>query len=141
MSVEIKSHLTELLTRALAQVAPQQPASIISLDRPKQPQHGDYSVSVALQLARPLKRASREIAQELVAAIPPSDWLASTEVAGPGFINLRLHAAAKQFTVKTLLAQRGQYGRSERGQGQPVVVGFVSANPTGPLHLGPRRRG
>ena len=140
MSAEIKSHVTELLTLALARVAPQQPASIISLDRPKQPQHGDYSVSVALQLAKPLRRNAREIAQELVAAIPPSDWLAGAEVAGPGFINLRLHPAAKQFTVKTILAQGAQYGRSVRGQHQPVIVEFVSANPTGPLHVGHGRQ-
>src|SRR3990170_4776234 len=115
MSAEIKSHLTELLTRALARVAPQQPASIISLDRPKQAQHGDYSVSAALQLAKPLKRSAREIALELVAAIPSSDWLAAAEVAGPGFINLRLRSAAKQFTVKTVLGQRERYGRGVRG--------------------------
>src|SRR3972149_6510993 len=112
MSAEIKSHLTELLTRALARVAPQQPASIIA----------------------------REIAQELVAAIPASDWLGGTEVAGAGFINLRLRPAAKQFTVKTILAQGGQYGRSGRGQSQPVIVEFVSANPTGPLHVGHGRQ-
>src|SRR3972149_4863419 len=119
MSAEIKSHLTELLTRALARVAPQQPASIIALDRPKQSQHGDSSGSAALPLAKPLRRSGREIAQELVAAIPPSDWLASTEVAGPGFINLRLHPAAKQFTVKTILAQGRQYGRARRGPSPP----------------------
>ena len=140
MSAEIKSHLTELLTRALAAVAPQHPASIITLDRPKQAQHGDYSVSVALQLAKPLRRSAREIALELVAAIPPSDWLAGTEVAGPGFINLRLRAAAKQFTVKTIFAQAGNYGRLVHGNGQPVVVEFVSANPTGPLHVGHGRQ-
>src|SRR3990172_4398047 len=114
MSAEIKSHLTELLTSALASVAPQQ--------------------------AKPLRRSAREIAQELVAAIPASDWLAGTEVAGPGFINLRLHPAAKQFTVRTILAQGGQYGRSRRGQSQPVIVEFVSANPTGPLHVGHGRQ-
>jgi len=140
MSAEIKSHLTELLARALARVAPQQPASIIALDRPKQSQRGDYSVSLALQLAKPLRRDAHEIAQELAAAIPASDWLASTEVAGAGFINLRLRPAAKQFTVKTILAQGGQYGRSGRGQSQPVIVEFVSANPTGPLHVGHGRQ-
>src|SRR3990172_2292147 len=114
MSAEIKSHLTELLTSALASVAPQQ--------------------------AKPLRRSAHEIAQELVAAIPASDWLAGTEVAGPGFINLRLHPAAKQFTVRTILAQGGQYGRSRRGQSQPVIVEFVSANPTGPLHVGNGRQ-
>jgi len=140
MSAEIKSHLTELLTRALAAVAPQHPASIITLDRPKQAQHGDYSVSVALQLAKPLRRSAREIALELVASIPPSEWLAAAEVAGPGFINLRLRAAARQSTVKTIFAQAGNYGRSVRGQGQPVIVEFVSANPTGPLHVGHGRQ-
>jgi len=140
MSAEIKSHLTELLTRALAAVAPQHPASIITLDRPKQAQHGDYSVSVALQLAKPLRRSAREIALELVASIPPSEWLAAAEVAGPGFINLRLRAAARQSTVKTIFTQAGNYGRSVRGQGQPVIVEFVSANPTGPLHVGHGRQ-
>jgi arginyl-tRNA synthetase len=140
MSAEIKSHLTELFTRALAKVAPQQPATIISLDRPKQAQHGDYSVSAAMQLAKPMKRNPRELAQELVAAIPPSEWLASAEVAGAGFINLRLHPAAKQFTIKTIQAQRERYGRAGRGQNQPVVVEFVSANPTGPLHVGHGRQ-
>ncbi|OGA16717.1 MAG: arginine--tRNA ligase [Betaproteobacteria bacterium RIFCSPLOWO2_12_FULL_63_13] len=140
MSAEIKSHVTELLTLALAKVAPQQPASIISLDRPKQSQHGDYSVNVALQLAKPLGRGAREIAQDLVTAIPRSDWLAGAEVAGPGFINIRLHPVAKQFTVKTVLGQGARYGQSVRGQNQPVIVEFVSANPTGPLHVGHGRQ-
>jgi len=140
MSAEIKSHVTELLTLALAKVAPQQPASIISLDRPKQPQHGDYSVNVALQLAKPLGRSARDIAQDMVAAIPASDWLAGAEVAGPGFINVRLHPVAKQYTVKTVLAQGARYGQSVRGQNQPVIVEFVSANPTGPLHVGHGRQ-
>src|SRR6266581_9705975 len=73
MSAEIKSHLTELLTRALAKVAPQQPGSLISLERPKQAQHGDFSCPAAMQLARALKRNPRELALELVAALPPSE--------------------------------------------------------------------
>src|SRR5437762_13992107 len=75
MSAEVKSHLTELLTRALAKVAPQQPGSLISLERPKQAQHGDFSCPAAMQLARALKRNPRELALELVAALPPSEWL------------------------------------------------------------------
>src|ERR1700704_557783 len=89
MSAEVKSHLTELLTRALAKVAPQQPGSLISLERPKQAQHGDFSCPAAMQLARALKRNPRELALELVAALPPSEWLEHAEVAGNGFINLR----------------------------------------------------
>ncbi len=140
MSAEIKSHLTDLLTRALAKVAPQQPGTLISLERPKQAQHGDFSCPAAMQLARMLKRSPRELALELVAALPPSDWLDRAEVAGSGFINLRVRAAAKQHIVKTILAEEARYGRSERTRGQPLVVEFVSANPTGPLHVGHGRQ-
>jgi arginyl-tRNA synthetase len=140
MSAEVKSHLTELLTRALAKVAPQQPGSLISLERPKQSQHGDFSCPAAMQLARVLKRHPRELALELVAALPSSEWLERAEVAGSGFINLRVRPAAKQHVVKTLLAEGGRYGRSESARGLPVVVEFVSANPTGPLHVGHGRQ-
>jgi arginyl-tRNA synthetase len=140
MSAEIKSHLTELLTHALAKVAPQQPGSLISLERPKQAQHGDFSCPAAMQLARALKRNPRELALELIAALPASDWLERAEVAGAGFINLRVRAAAKQHIVKTILSEREGYGRSDRGRDRAVMVEFVSANPTGPLHVGHGRQ-
>ncbi|MGB5080206.1 MAG: arginine--tRNA ligase [Burkholderiales bacterium] len=140
MSAEVKSHLTELLTQALAKVAPQQPGSLISLERPKQTKHGDFSCPSAMQLARILKRNPRELALELVAALPASDWLERAEVAGSGFINLRLRPAAKQHVVTTVLTEGARYGRSDRARGQPVVVEFVSANPTGPLHVGHGRQ-
>jgi arginyl-tRNA synthetase len=140
MSAEIKSHLTELLTRALAKIAPQQPGSLISLERPKQARHGDFSCPAAMQLARILKRNPRELAIQLVEALPQSDWLERAEVAGSGFINLRVRPAAKQHIVKTIFAEGERYGRSERGQGRRVIVEFVSANPTGPLHVGHGRQ-
>jgi len=140
MSAEIKSHLTELLTHALAKVAPQQPGSLISLERPKQTQHGDFSCPAAMPLARVLKRSPREIALELVKALPPSEWLERAEVAGSGFINLRVRPAAKQHVVKTIFTESERYGRSDRARGQPVIVEFVSANPTGPLHVGHGRQ-
>jgi len=140
MSAEVKSHLTELLTRALAKVAPQQPGSLISLERPKQAQYGDFSCPAAMQLARSLKRNPRELALELVAALPPSEWLEHAEVAGNGFINLRVRPAAKQHIVKTVLAEGARYGRADRAGGRPVMVEFVSANPTGPLHVGHGRQ-
>src|SRR3990172_4811949 len=115
MSAEIRSHLTELLARALAVVAPQQPASLISLERPKQAQHGDFSCPVAMQLARQLKRNPRELAAQLVAPLPASEWLANAEIAGAGFINLRVRPAAKQHVVKTVIPQAGRYGRTTRG--------------------------
>jgi len=140
MSLEIKHHLTTLLVQALQQVAPNEPASLILLERPKQAEHGDYACNVAMQLARSLKRKPRELAEALVAALPASDWLHSAEIAGPGFINLRLQAAARQSVVRSVLQQAQRYGLSDQGQQQKVLVEFVSANPTGPLHVGHGRQ-
>jgi arginyl-tRNA synthetase len=140
MSAEIRSHLTELFAKALAQVAPQQPSSLITLERPKQAQHGDFSCPAAMPLAKVLKRSPREVAQALVAALPRSDWVESTEIAGPGFINIRLRAQAKQHVVRTVLAGGERYGRSDAARGARVMVEFVSANPTGPLHVGHGRQ-
>jgi len=140
LSAEIKSHLTDLLTQSLARVAPQFPASIIALERPKQAAHGDWACNVAMQLARKLKRNPRELAQELIAGLPASPWLECAELAGPGFINLRLKPAAKLDAVRMVLAAGARYGRSDAGRGRPVLVEFVSANPTGPLHVGHGRQ-
>ena len=140
MSTEIKSHLTSLLTQALGKVAPGQPTSLITLERPKQAQHGDFSCPVAMQLARILKRNPREVASEMLAALPPSEWLASAELAGAGFINLRLHPAAKQAVVQRILKSGISFGRTTFGRRERVLVEFVSANPTGPLHVGHGRQ-
>ena len=129
-----------MLTQSLASVAPQTPASIIALERPKQAAHGDWACNVAMQLAKELKRNPRELAQALVAALPASPWLERAELAGPGFINLRLNPAAKLNTVRSVLASGAGYGRSDAGRGRPVLVEFVSANPTGPLHVGHGRQ-
>jgi len=139
MSAEIKSHITELLTRALAKVAPQQPGTLISLERPKQAQHGDFSSPIAMQLARQLKQAPRQTAQALLEAMPPSEWVVP-DIAGSGFINFRVHPAAKQHTVKTIFARGEAYGRQDRAGGRQVMLEFVSANPTGPLHVGHGRQ-
>jgi len=140
MSAEIRSHLTQLFTNALAKVAPQQPATIIDFERPKQASYGDYSCAAAMQLTRLLKRAPQKIAAELIEAVPPSSWIERLEVAGPGFINIFLRPAAKQSIVGTILRAAAAYGRSNRGMGQKVIVEFVSANPTGPLHVGHGRQ-
>src|SRR5262252_9866557 len=108
MSTEIKSHITELLTRALAKVAPQQPGSLVSLERPKQAQHGDFSSPLAMQLARQLKQPPRQAAAALLEAMPASDWVVP-EIAGSGFINFRVSPAAKQLTVRPILSRQGLY--------------------------------
>ena len=140
MSAEIKSHLIDLLAQALARVAPQSPASVIALERPKQAAHGDWACNVAMQLAKPLKRNPRELAQALIAALPASPWLAQAEIAGPGFINLRLKSEAKLNAIAAIFAAGARYGRGAAGQGRSILVEFVSANPTGPLHVGHGRQ-
>jgi arginyl-tRNA synthetase len=140
MSAEVRAHLTDLLTRALAAVAPGTPAGSLTLERPRDPAHGDYATNVAMQLARTLKAPPRRIAGDLVAALPPSDWIAPPEIAGAGFINFRVRPAAKLRVLGTIAAAGGTYGRSDRAAGRKVMVEFVSANPTGPLHVGHGRQ-
>ncbi|MFA5914478.1 MAG: arginine--tRNA ligase [Burkholderiales bacterium] len=132
--------MTDLLTQSLAQVAPQSPASVIALERPKQAAHGDWACNVAMQLAKQLKRNPRELAQALIAGLPASPWLDRAEIAGPGFINLRLKPEAKLNAIHKVLAAGAHYGRAGAGRGRPILVEFVSANPTGPLHVGHGRQ-
>jgi len=133
---DLRSHLTELLRSALGRVAPESNSASIQLERPKSVQHGDYASSLAMQLAKAMKRNPRELAQALVAALPPSPHLDKAEIAGAGFINLYLKPAAKQWAVKEILNRGPLFGRTGTGGGKKVQVEFVSANPTGPLHVG-----
>ena len=133
---DAKEHLSELLLKALRAVAPAHDNAAIVLERPKSPGHGDYSCAVALQLARSLKRAPREIATQLAAALPASPFVEKAEVAGAGFINLFLKPSFKQQAVNRILAAGAGYGTSLFGRRRKVLVEFVSANPTGPLHVG-----
>jgi len=118
---------------------------LVSLERPKQAEHGDLACSVALQLAKPLRRAPREVAQTLVDALladpAARPWIAGAEVAGPGFINLRVTAAVRAAALVRALAQGEAFGRGHRGAGRRLLIEFVSANPTGPLHVGHGRQG
>ena len=133
---DLRSHLTDLLHAALQVVAPGAGPVPILLERPKSVQHGDYASGLAMQLAKPMKRNPREIAQALVAALPASPLLDKAEVAGAGFVNLYLKPAAKQRVVRTALENGRAFGRVNLGRGRKVQVEFVSANPTGPLHVG-----
>jgi arginyl-tRNA synthetase len=117
----------------------------ITLDRPKQASHGDLACSIALQLAKPLGRAPREVAEALVQALTQdplaAPLVAGADVAGPGFINLQVTPAVRSAAVTRALQEGSQFGRSERGAGQRLLIEFVSANPTGPLHVGHGRQG
>ena len=117
-------------------VAPDQADTAIVLERPKQVAHGDFACNLAMQLARAMKRNPRELAQLLLSEIPKSPFVGKTEIAGAGFINFHLLPAAKLEVVRTVLAQGNAFGRSQAGGKKKVQVEFVSANPTGPLHVG-----
>ncbi|HXF65937.1 MAG TPA: arginine--tRNA ligase [Burkholderiales bacterium] len=135
-SQDLRAHLAALIRDALEPIAPGLPAPSVVVERPRQAGHGDYACNVALQLARPMKSAPREIAARIVAGLPQSPCLERAEVAGAGFINLFLKRAFKQQAAVRVLQAGPGYGTSALGRGKRVQVEFVSANPTGPLHVG-----
>ncbi|MGV3655952.1 MAG: arginine--tRNA ligase [Noviherbaspirillum sp.] len=146
MLAEQKHQITALFQAALAPIVAGtglQPN--VALERPRDPSHGDIACNIAMQLAKPLKKNPRELAQSLVAAIAADpagkDLIGAIEIAGPGFINLRLTPAARQAVVGAVLRAGAAYGRGVLGEGRKVLVEFVSANPTGPLHVGHGRQG
>ena len=106
------------------------------VERPKDRSHGDFSCNVAMLLARPAKSNPRALAQALVDALPPSDAIAAIEIAGPGFLNFRLAETAWQGQLRSILDEGAAYGRNASGNGHRAGVEYVSANPTGPLHVG-----
>jgi len=136
MADDARTELTLLLQQALDSVAPSANDTPIHLERPRDPAHGDFATNLAMQLARTLQKNPREIAQRLVRELPVSLLVTKAEAAGAGFINFTLDPRAKIGVVPTVLAAGGSYGRSWIGGGQKVQVEFVSANPTGPLHVG-----
>ena len=145
MLAEHKNQIAALFRSALAPLlggTDVQPN--IVLERPRDPTHGDLACNIAMQLAKPLQKKPRELAEALAAALradPAAHGLIdAVEIAGPGFINLRLAPAAHQAVVAAILQAGADYGKSSRGADAKVVVEFVSANPTGPLHVGHGRQ-
>jgi len=145
MLAQQKQEIIALFQAALAPVlAGTSLAPIVVLERPRDASHGDVACNIAMQLAKQLKQNPRELAQTIVTAVlanPAGKGLIeAVEIAGPGFINVRVCAAAKQAVVKTILAEGDRYGRGTAGAGKQVILEFVSANPTGPLHVGHGRQ-
>lgn len=132
----MKAHLTQLLVIAAKSIASDIADTHIVLERPKSSAHGDFATNLALILAKSLKQNPRVIAEKIIAALPVSIYIAKTEIAGAGFINFFLSAQSKQAVVKEILHAGDSYGRNHSGAGKKVQVEFVSANPTGPLHVG-----
>ncbi|HEU4709808.1 MAG TPA: arginine--tRNA ligase [Methylophilaceae bacterium] len=137
----MKAHLTELLAQAAKSVAAEIPDLDIQLERPKTAQHGDFSTNLAMTLAKPLRQNPRAIAESLIKALPASEFVEKVEIAGAGFINFFLNARARQNVVRDIESRGERYGHNKLGRGadgkpRKVQVEFVSANPTGPLHVG-----
>ena len=140
---DIIQAIAAALQQTLGELTPAQPN--ITLERPKVAAHGDLACNIAMQLAKPLKKNPRELAQGIVAALQADAQarkvIESAEIAGPGFINLRIPASAKQRVIGEVFAQGTAFGRSDAGKGERMLIEFVSANPTGPLHVGHGRQG
>jgi arginyl-tRNA synthetase len=139
----MKSKIEDLISKGLSdylqanqlEIAPEL-LNKIQLERTRDPKHGDFASNAALLLAKPLKKNPRELANELIPFLPTTEALEAVEIAGPGFINLHLTDHALQNVVSEALKADGIYGHSTLGKNKKVIIEFVSANPTGPLHVG-----
>ncbi|MBF4501442.1 arginine--tRNA ligase [Savagea sp. SN6] len=134
---QIKATLKEAVIAAQLTDAPED--LNIHLETPRNKEMGDYATNVAMQLTKVAKRAPRQIAEAILEHLPENEWIESIEIAGPGFMNIRVKKDYLADVVKTVLEQGEAYGRSNAAQGEKVQVEFVSANPTGDLHLGHAR--
>ena len=133
---DLRAHIAQLIDAARAIVAPDEPNVTAVIERPKQAQHGDFACNIAMQLAKPLRRNPRDIAKALIAALPASAHIAKAEIAGAGFINIFVDPATKRAIVPHVLELGSAFGDSPKKSPQKIQVEFVSANPTGPLHVG-----
>jgi arginyl-tRNA synthetase len=141
----ITDHLRQLLRSGVKGLgagngaAPSGPPAEIELERPAKPEFGDFSTNLPLVMAGRMRMPPRKIAEELISHLPPSDLVTKTEVAGPGFINFFLSERWLHDTLVEIATKQNDYGRSDTGRGRRIQVEFVSANPTGPLHVGSGR--
>ncbi|MDK8451228.1 arginine--tRNA ligase [Corynebacterium mastitidis] len=137
LSSLIRRHAASVLSEhdLDASVLPEQ----VTVERPRNPEHGDYATNLALQVAKKAGAQPRELAQWLAQSLATEESVLSAEIAGPGFLNLRLAAAAQGEIIARVWEQGADYGRSDLYQGLKVNLEFVSANPTGPIHLGGTR--
>lgn len=132
----LKQTITELILQAVKPLIEDTSSLNIILERPKSADHGDFATNIAMQLAKPLKQNPRAIAQSIIDGLPANNVISKVEIAGAGFINFFLSAESKQGIIKSIFAAGEAFGRNTSGQQEKVQVEFVSANPTGPLHVG-----
>ena len=132
----MKAHLTELLFSVVKQITDHTDSSIIVIDRPKIISHGDFSTNLCLVLSKTLKKSPRDIAEVILEKIPSSDLISKIEIAGAGFLNFFLSNKANNQIINDVLKLKNSYGHNKTGKNQKIQIEFVSANPTGPLHVG-----
>ena len=137
----MKSHLLQLLLPVAQSIHPEILANSIQLDRPKSIEHGDFSTNLAMMLAKTLKKNPRELATLIIEKLPASPFIEKVEIAGAGFINFYFNERARTFIIHEILKNPEAYGQNtsghdENGKPQKIQIEFVSANPTGPLHVG-----
>ena len=143
MAVDPKAVIEAALRKAVDEVAPGHASERnCALERPRQASHGDYSSSAALQLAKPTNKKPRDLAESLKRSISEAlgSGFAELSIEGPGFINFRLNKSAKVDVIRKVLEAGAAYGRARKARPESVQVEFVSANPTGPLHVGHGRQ-
>ncbi|SFU48815.1 arginyl-tRNA synthetase [Nitrosomonas eutropha] len=133
---DFRSHCIQLLAQAAKQVLPDETEIQIELQRPKLVDHGDYSSNLAMKLAKRLRRNPLELSKVLIEALPDSPYVGKVIVAGGGFINFFLKKTAKQQFLLAVLQAGDSFGHNKLGAGKTIQIEFVSANPTGPLHVG-----
>ncbi|HEX7559405.1 MAG TPA: arginine--tRNA ligase [Usitatibacter sp.] len=138
-SPDSKARLAGLVQDAVRKAFPDADVTV-ELERPKNAEHGDFATNVALQLAKRVGRKPREVAEAIVAALGTSGDIAKADIAGPGFINLTVSAGARFAVIAQIHRDAEAFGRGTAGGGRKIMVEFVSANPTGPLHVGHGRQ-
>ena len=132
----MKAHLTDLLYTVVKEFDNDFDSRSIIIDRPKQIEHGDFSTNLSLILSKKLKKPPREIAQDILDKLPTSEFIEKIDIAGAGFLNFFLNAKARHKIINEVLKLKNQYGKNKTGNDQKIQIEFVSANPTGPLHVG-----
>ena len=137
----MKEALTSLLDQAMKALiakeqVPEVPDLVPQIDHTKDPSHGDLATNLAMVLAKKARMAPRDLAAMIIDALPANDFVAKTEIAGPGFINFFLNQSSHVEVIRSILANGSEFGNSNKGGGRRAQVEFVSANPTGPLHVG-----
>lgn len=142
IKTQVRQVLTDAIQRAINAGDLAGPAPAVMLEAPKDKAHGDFATNAALVMAKPERKAPRAVAEAILKHLATADsWIASAEIAGPGFLNLRLKAGWIHGVLPAIIAQGDQFGSSDHGGGQRILLEYVSANPTGPMVMVQARSG